>query len=82
MVPEIGLPPNHPFLTGIVPFTKTIQRFWGTPMYGHLHLSMVPLKLANHWAESAPARRISAPVAFCSSFQRPHISGVCGHRWP
>ena len=28
--PEIGVPPNHPFLDGIFPFTKTIQRAGGT----------------------------------------------------
>ena len=33
-----GTPSHHPNFSGSFPFTKTIQRFWGTPMYGNPHM--------------------------------------------
>ena len=35
-----GTPSHHPFCSGIFTLTKTIQRAWGTPIYGHPHIQV------------------------------------------
>ena len=33
--PKIGVPPNHPYIDG---FSLINHHFWGTPIYGNLHI--------------------------------------------
>ena len=41
--PEIGVPPNHPFLFGIFPYKLT--SYWGTAILGNLHMNMCTLSV-------------------------------------
>ena len=39
-LPEMGVPPNHPFSIGI--FHESKHLFWGTTIYGNHHLLLYP----------------------------------------
>ena len=43
--PEIGVPPNHPFLDGIFPNKN--HPYWGSPIYGTPHFMLRPTCFRN-----------------------------------
>ena len=65
--PEIGVPPNHPFLDGIFPYKPTIL---GYPIYGNPHLSS--RFVIAFWGSLQHGK---IPMKFSRPVDRPSVEG-------